>query len=154
MGFIHKQTHSRGVSRQAAATAAIEALEPRRLLAVLPGIAAPQPVPRPAFSTGGGFFVKDAQLYDANGYPFHIRGFNHTHWWGNTTNNFAAIDEFPKTRANAVRAVMGTGFGGSMTPAQRKTIVERYIANGIVPIVEDHMGTSSFDPASLSAIVD
>ena len=127
-----------------------ESLEARLLLA----IAEPQPVMRPSYNTGTGFFVAGGQVYDANGLKFQIRGFNHTHWWGNTTNNLAAINEFPKTKANAVRIVMGTGFGGSITAAQRKDIVERYIAKGIVPIVEDHMGTSSDDPASLAAIVD
>jgi hypothetical protein len=111
----------------------VEALEPRQLLSVA----------RPSYNTGTGFFIQNAQIYDANGEEFDIRGFNHTTWWGNQADNLAAIDEFPKTQANAVRAVFGTGLGwsGSHTPAQRKAIVERYIRNQIVPIVEDHMGT-------------
>ncbi|MBC7783108.1 MAG: cellulase family glycosylhydrolase [Burkholderiales bacterium] len=109
--------------------------------------------PRPAYNTGTGFFVSGTNVYDANGQQFVMRGFNHTTLWGNSTYNLAAIKEFPKTGANAVRAVMGT-FGVSQTPAQRQQIVESYIAGGIVPIVEDHMATVATDLASLDAVVD
>lgn len=128
--------------------AAFEPLERRRLLSIAP-------VPRPAWNTGEGFFVADGRVYDANGYEFVIRGFNNNHWWGIEANNLAAVDQFPKTKANAVRAVMGiNNSGGSNTPAQRRAIVERYIANNIVPVVEDHEATCSSDPAALQAIVN
>src|SRR5688500_16955309 len=97
-------------------SARIEAVEPRILLS----IAEPQPIARPAYNTASGFFVEAGAIYDANGYPFLIRGFNHSTWWGNATEALAAIGEFPKTRANAIRAVFGPGFGPSQTPSQRK----------------------------------
>jgi hypothetical protein len=130
----------------------IELLERRMLLAV--GVVEPQPAARPVSNTGGGFFVSGGKVYDANGYRFDIRGINHTTWWGNNANNLAAIDEFPKTGANAVRVVFGTGFGISSTPAQRKTIVEKLIGKGLIPIVEDHTATSGTDGASLQTVVD
>ena len=141
---------TRRARRNPRVSGAIEALEPRRLLSV-------DPVPRPVFNTGTGFFVSGGKVYDANGYEFVIRGVNQNQWWGNPAENLLAIDEVAKTGANAVRAVMNWVSGGSDTPTERRTIVERYLANNIVPIVEDHAATNSNDnesPAALATIVD
>jgi hypothetical protein len=108
---------------------------------------------RPSYNTGTGFYVVGREIYDANGNKFDIRGFSNTHWWGNTADSFNAISEFPKTKANAVRAVFGPGFG-AYRPAERQQVVEEYIKNGIVPIVEDHGATVSEDPVPFRRAVD
>ena len=122
----------------------VEALEGRLLLTA-----------RPSYNTGTGFYVVGREIYDANGNEFDIRGFSNSHWWGNTTNTFNAISEFPAAKANAVRAVFGPAIGGLQdSPAKREQVVEEYIRNGIVPIVEDHGASSSTDPAALQQVVD
>src|SRR5436190_10699483 len=93
--------------RRASACAPMESLESRFLFAVAPQ----QPVARPDFNTGSGFFVRGSQVFDANGYPFTIHGFSHTTWWGNGTKDVESISQFSKTKVNAVRVVFGTGFG-------------------------------------------
>jgi len=130
----------------------IEPLESRLFLSA-------DPVPRPGYNTGTGFFVTGGKVYDANGYEFIMKGLNHNQWWGNATNNLNAIDHVARTGANAVRAVFNytDPSSGSNTPAKRRTIVERYLANNIVPVVEDHSTTTSAlheDPAALAAVVD
>src|SRR2546421_9581895 len=130
--------------------AAIEPLESRLFFAVAEAAA----VARPSYNTGAGFFVRDAKVYDANGYQFTIRGFSHTTWWGDANKSLNSIGEFKKTGANAVRVVFGTGFGPSQPPAQRQGRLERYIKQGIVPIVEDHMATGHWEDKSLQTIID
>ncbi len=115
--------------------------------------AAGDAVARPADVPGSGFFVTNGKVYDANGYEFQIRGFNHTTRHGNATRNLDAINEFDKAGANAVRTTFGT-FGVGTTPAQRKSIVEQYLSQGIVPIVEDHSATNGIYASQLQTIVD
>lgn len=110
-------------------------------------------VQRPPEVKSTGFFVKDGLIYDPHGEPFVIRGLNHTHWWGDQEKNLLAVDELAATKANAVRVVFGPGFGAD-TPAERREVVERYLDNGIVPIVEDHGATCGEDPAELARITD
>jgi mannan endo-1,4-beta-mannosidase len=110
-------------------------------------------VARPPEVLSTGFFVKDGVIYDPNGEPFVMRGFNHTHWWGDQAGNLAAVEEFPKTHANAVRVVFGPDFGAE-TPAEKREVVERYIENGIVPVVEEHRGTCGHDPEQIREITD
>ena len=110
-------------------------------------------VQRPASVLGTGFFVRDGEIYDPNGHVFVMRGLNHTHWWGHQDNNNAAVDEFPKTGANAIRVVFGPNMGDD-TPAERRAVVEHYLEQELVPIVEDHRGTCDQDPASLVSAVD
>lgn len=111
------------------------------------------PIERPAEVKSTGFFVRDGVIYDPNGQPFVMRGINHTHWWGDQTHNLLAVDEFPKTKVNAVRVVFGPDFGAE-TPAEKREVVERYIANGIVPVVEEHAATCGEDPQQIAAITD
>lgn len=108
---------------------------------------------RPAHMRGNGFFVVDGQIYDPNGLPTRLVGFNHTHAWGDQQGNFNAVAEFPKTGANVVRVVFTPGLGAD-TPAERRAVVEEYLAHGIVPMVEDHRTTCNDDPARLAAAVD
>ncbi|MDP2343170.1 MAG: cellulase family glycosylhydrolase [Deltaproteobacteria bacterium] len=118
-----------------------------------PDPTAPTTTGRPAASLGAGFFVNGGQIYDGNGAPFVVRGMNHSHAWGQQASALAAIDAFPKTGANTVRAVFWPGLGAD-TPAERRVVVEKYLANGIVPMVEDHQTTCSDDPATLRRAVD
>jgi len=138
------------VSQRKSKSVVLESLEQRMLFAV----AEPTSVARPSYNTGAGFFMRDGQIYDGNGYQFTIRGFNHSPWWGNSKNELNAISQFKKTGANAVRVVFGSGFGASQTPAQRQGIIERFISEGIAVIVEDGTATGKKDPKSLRAIVD
>ena len=127
-----------------------EPLELRRLLSVA----------RPAYNTGTGFFVSGGNVYDANGEPFIQKGINAIHAWGNYNTNYSTIDQLAKTGSNTVRAVMYQPIDSSIappnnwpdaanTPARRKQVVERYLANGIVAVVEDHASITNYD-ASLS----
>src|SRR5262245_41520309 len=112
--------------------ARIESLESRVLLSVA----------RPAYNTGTGFFVLDGKLYDANGNEFIMKGPNNNHAWGSYISNYNAIDHIARTGANASRAVMyqdivadatNSWTDAADTPARRKEVVERYLANGVVP---------------------
>jgi mannan endo-1,4-beta-mannosidase len=104
-------------------------------------------VARPSYNTGTGFFVSGGRIYDANGELFVMKGPNMNHAWGSYNANYLAIDQIAKTGANAVRAVMyqdivadGTNnwTDSADTPARRKAVVERYLANGLTVVVEDH----------------
>src|SRR3954465_5288218 len=111
---------------------------------------------RPIGNTGTGFYVNGNSVYDANGQSFIARGVNMNQWWGSASNNLASLDQIKKTKANAVRLVFNYSdqFSGSISPSARKTIVERAIADGLVPIVEDHDATGGMDATSLTALVD
>src|SRR3954451_21825706 len=115
----------------------VESLESRVLLSVV----------RPASNTGSGFFVSGGKVYDANGNEFVMKGVNGIHAWGSYNTNYNTIDQIAKTGANAVRAVMYQDIvadatnnwnDSADTPARRKLVAERYIANGIAVIAEDH----------------
>ncbi len=138
-------------------TSAVEILESRRLLSAgfspQASLSAGDAIARPADVPGTGFFVANGKVYDANGYEFLLRGFNHTTRHGNGTRNLNAINEFDKTGANAVRTTFGT-FGVGTTPTQRKSIVEQYLSQGIIPIVEDHSATNGTSASQLQTIVD
>ena len=133
-------------------TNAVEMLESRRLFSAgfspQATLSARDVVARPADVPGTGFFVANGNVYDANGYEFLVRGFNHTTRHGNATRNLDAINEFDKTGVNAVRTTFGT-FGVGTTPTQRKSIVEQYISQGIIPIVEDHSATNGTSASQL-----
>jgi len=110
-------------------------------------------VARPAGNTGTGFYVADGHIYDANGHEFVAKGINHTVQFGDYNKNLDAVKEFAKTGSNAVRVVMGT-FGPGSTPAGRASIADQFLAQGIVPVVEDQSATGSASPADLQAVVD
>lgn len=129
--------------------AQIETIERRLLLSVT----------RPAYNTGTGFFVKDGLVYDANGNEFIMKGPNMNHAWGSYNSNYAAIDQIAKTGANAARIVMYRDIAADAsnnwtdaadTVARRKAVVERYLANGMVAVVEDH--ASIQDSSSQSSV--
>jgi hypothetical protein len=121
---------------------------------------------RPSYNTGTGFFVSDGLIYDANGHAFVMKGPNMNHAWGSYNSNYAAIDQIARTGANAVRTVMYQDIqadpshfwtDSADTPARRKAVVERYLANGMVAVVEDHAsiqdGSSQSSTAALHEIV-
>lgn len=110
-------------------------------------------VSRPASVTSSGFFVSNGEIYDPSGRKFIMRGMNHTHWFGDQPTNLMAVDEFPETGVNIVRAVFGPDFGVD-TPVEKREVVERYVANNMPVMVEDHRGTCDDDPAVISEIVD
>jgi mannan endo-1,4-beta-mannosidase len=116
------------------------------------GDAAPGAVARPVWNTGAGFFVQNRTIYDANGVEFRIRGVNHTHWWG--SNNTQAIPYMANAHVNTTRAVFGPGQSDAQTPEARRAVVQQYIAQGIVPMVDYHNATCDENPASVSAAVD
>ena len=120
---------------------AVESLEGRLLL-----------TGRPPGNTGTGFYVVGSNIYDANGNQFVIRGIDQTEAWGNTTDNFAALSQFPKTQANAVRVNFIPALGFS-SPSQREQVVQQLISEGIVPIVEDHAASLASTLAPLNAVV-
>jgi len=125
--------------------ALFDSLESRVLMAAT--------VARPAYNTGTGFFVSGSKVYDANGQEFVMRGFSQSASWGNTINNWSALAETPKTGANVSRLAM-SDFGISYSPASRAMVADRMIAEGIVPVVEDHDTTNRKDVASLNKVVD
>lgn len=133
----------------APADASVQSLESRLHLSVT----------RPAYNTGTGFFVKDGLVYDANGNEFVMKGPNTIHAWGSYNTNYNTIDQAAKMGANAARVVMyrdivadGTNnwTDAADTVARRKAVVERYLANGMVAVVEDH--ASIQDSASQSSV--
>ena len=150
---MHRSARRTSVSR-----ATIEPIEPRLHLAG-------DPVPRPSYNTGAGFFVFEGKVYDASGHTFVMKGPNNNHAWGSYASNYNAIDHIARTGANAARAVMYQDIvadpthnwtDAADTPARRKVVVERYLANGVVPIVEDHASiqdsSSQSNPAALHEI--
>ncbi len=105
-----------------------------------------------------GFTVTGNKVYDSAGAEFIIKGFNHTMYWGNQTQNVAAIGSFDQTGANAVRLVFTNDpthtWSSSETWAKRKAAIDAVIAEGMVPILEFHNATGVEDASALSAIVD
>jgi hypothetical protein len=55
-------------------------------------------VARPSYNTGSGFFALNGQLYDPNGYPFHVRGTNRVHFDQGTD-----VQALANAHINAVR---------------------------------------------------
>ena len=122
-------------------------------------------VARPAYNTGTGFFVSGGKIYDANGNEFVMKGVNAVHAWGSYSTNYKTIDQIAKTGANAARLVMYEDIStdtsnpytdAADTPARRQAVVERYLADGMVAVVEDHASITtdadSRDPAALAEV--
>ena len=101
-------------------------------------------VSRPAGNTGTGFYVVGAKLYDPKGHEFRIRGVNHTHW----DNGSPGI---PLSGANAERMPVNFAKPASANLAIMNT---QMVANKIVPIPGNWLGTCKSDVATLSTIVD
>ncbi len=108
---------------------------------------------RPPGNTGTGFYVVGSNIYDANGNQFVIRGINQTEAWGDPTTNFAALSEFPKTQANAVRVIFTPGLGDN-SPSEHQQVAQQLISEGIVPIVEDNGAASRPSVGALNAVVN
>jgi len=101
-------------------------------------------VPGPRPDSGNGFFVKDGNLYDANGHAFRIRGVNRVHWDSNSALGIA------KSRANTVR----WNLDFTRDPRANVDLVRtQSVRLRNVPIVGNWTATCSSDPAKFSAIV-
>ncbi|MGE3821208.1 MAG: cellulase family glycosylhydrolase, partial [Isosphaeraceae bacterium] len=121
----------------------LEAMEDRLLLTA-----------RPPYNTGTGFFVIGNQIYDANGNPFIMKGVNLTQSWMGPMNGFNALPEVAKSGANAVRMVFATYDNVATDPVARGNAVREAIANGLVPVVEEHSVGLSQDPSAIDHVVD
>lgn len=96
-----------------------------------------------------GFHVVGAELRDARGAPFVMRGVNNPHiWWDATA--YAALDAIAEAGANAVRVVWET----RGDPARLGEVLARVVALDMVPIVELHDVTGQDDPDALAGVVD
>ncbi len=113
-------------------------------------------IQKPDYVLSKGFFTVNGKIYDKNGHEFIMRGVNHTHTWGDGNKNFNSIPHIAKTGANTVRVCFSNWDWQTIsdTPEKRRAIVESYIANGIVPMVELHEATCGESPAEIEAIVD
>ena len=112
-------------------------------------------IEKPGYIQSTGFFMLDGKIYDADGNEFIMRGINHTHTWGDGTDNFNAIRDIARTGANAVRVCFSNWDWQqiSNTPEKRRNIVQEYIKNRIVPMVELHEATCGEDPQQIRDIV-
>ena len=97
---------------------------------------------RPSYNTGTGFFVVGSKLYDANGNDFRIRGLNHLHW------DSPSIG-IPKTGANTER----WDIDFNQPIANNIALMQKSIANKLVPMPGAWEGTCDDGTASLSGIV-
>jgi len=95
-------------------------------------VAAANQVARPAYNTGGGFFVRNGQLYDPNGNVFRIRGVDRAHYDAN--NDAPGIG---KAGANTVRFFMFdigvSGLPGAATYAN--VALQQHINYQELPII-------------------
>lgn len=109
----------------------------------------------PAQAPPGVIYVtSDGLIHNPDGSRLVMRGFSQNHYWGDTAQNFDAINDVAKSGANTVRAVFGPPLYG-IAPADRPAIVRKYILEQKVNVVvEDHGATCMTDDASLDAAVD
>jgi len=108
-----------------------------------PAAPAPPSSTRPAYNTGTGFYVVGNKLYDANGNEFWMRGINHLHW-------DAADVGIPKTGANTERWVIDLG----QSAATNTALMQKSVANKMVPMPGNWDGTCDENVSTLSRIVD
>ena len=107
----------------------------------------PAPVPpvvTPA--TYVGFKVVAGNIVDKDGTPWIPYGVNSVHVWLNEDNALNALSvEIPKTKANIVRLVTSgsswTWNSQSITAAQKRNLIQKAIAAGLVPMMEMHDAT-------------
>ncbi len=116
---------------------------------------------RPGGNTGKGLFVKNGNLYDANGCLFVPRGVNTTHGWldygPDARPQYDALDEISSLGFNSIRIVWGAGItttGWSQNTDVLRDIIEKCIDQNMVPMLELHDGTGSNSPDLLFELVD
>ncbi len=105
---------------------------------------APPPPPPPALYVG--LKVKDGNIVDKDGRPWIPYGVNSVHIWLNEANSLNALSvEIPKSKANIVRLVTSgssvTWNNQSITAAQKRNLVQKAVAAGMVPMLEMHDAT-------------
>ncbi len=90
--------------------------------------------------------VEDGKLLDRSGKEFIPYGVNSVHIWLDEQNSLQALDsEIAKTGANTVRLVTSgaswTWNNQSQLTAQKRKLVEKALAAGLLPMIEMHDGT-------------
>jgi mannan endo-1,4-beta-mannosidase len=109
-------------------------------------IAAPRPYVLPNCPAGPqGYYVSGSQLFKPDGSPYRIRGLNDVHW-----DQRASVTGIQLTGANSVRIVIDF----AQTVATNQSIVDPFVAAGLLPIPGNWTGTCKADAATLGAIVD
>lgn len=103
------------------------------------------PLPPPAVGYMG-LKVKDGNIVDKDGVPWIPYGVNSVHVWLNEANSLNALSvEIPKSKANIVRLVTSgsswTWNNQSMTAAQKRNLIQKAVAAGLVPMMEMHDAT-------------
>lgn len=93
-----------------------------------------------------GLQVKDGNITDKDGIPWIPYGVNSVHVWLDEANMLKALAvEIPKTKANIVRLVTSgqswTWNSQSISAAQKRNLLQKAIAAGLVPMMEMHDAT-------------
>ena len=106
----------------------------------------PEPPLPPPPAAYVGLKVKDGNIADKDGMPWIPYGVNSVHIWLNEANSLNALSvEIPKSKANVVRLVTSgsswTWNNQSMTAAQKRNLIQKAVAAGLVPMLEMHDGT-------------
>ena len=101
-------------------------------------------VTRPVGNTGTGFFVVGNKLYDPLGKEFRIRGVNRTHWDNSSTG-------LALSKANTERIALNFT---KPTTTNIGIVNTQMLANKIVPMPGNWLGTCKSDTAILTSIVD
>jgi len=109
-------------------------------------IATPDPSPPQPPAPYVGLKVKDGNIVDKDGAPWIPYGVNSVHIWLNEANSLNALSvEIPKTKANVVRLVTSgsswTWNSQSITADQKRNLLQKAVAAGLVPMMEMHDGT-------------
>lgn len=111
---------------------------------------------KPDYVRSKGFFTLNGKIYNPDGSEFIMRGVSQNHYWGTESFNLNSIDGIAKTHANTVRVVMSNADwqNQSRTPDKKRALVQKYIAKGLVPMVEQHDGTCDGSASTLEFITD
>ncbi|WMJ73976.1 immunoglobulin domain-containing protein [Cytophagaceae bacterium ABcell3] len=114
------------------------------------------------YANAQGFQTSGAELLDANGNPFVMKGINVPLAWftNQTLDNIENIRE--NTNANCLRIVIGNGYtpndgtGSNWNTRDEdwQLAVERCIENNMIPMVEVHNVLGSNDPEDLQAVAE
>ena len=118
--------------------------------------AASAQVAKPSYVLSKGFFTLNGKIYNPDGSEFLLRGTSQNHYWGTESYNLNSIDGIAKTHANVVRVVMSNAAwqNQSRTPDKKRALVQKYIAKGLIPMVEQHDGTCDETTGLLDFITD
>ncbi len=98
--------------------------------------------------TSGTFYVSGRDLYDRCGTKVVLRGVNEMVVWSSGKDGVPEFSEIAKTGANAVRIV----WSDEGTASELDTAIDNAVAQGLIPIVENHDATG--DLSKVSGVVD